>query len=99
LLTLVFAGPLFFIRAVDFFFYEWYITLPIGLGVFFVAEMFWLVGRITAKEPAVEYEATIEAKDVTVAPPEAPMAPAPLPAAGAETDTLPAKPDEEGKTE
>ncbi len=99
LLALVFAGSLFFVRAVDFFFYEWYITLPIGLGVFFIAEMFWLVGRITAKEPAVEYEATVETKDVTPAPPEAPAAPAPLPAAGAETDILPTPPDEEGKTE
>jgi hypothetical protein len=104
LLTLVFAGALFFVRAVDFFFYEWYITLPIGLGVFFVAEMFWFIGRITAKEPSAEHEATVEAKDVTPAPPEAP---APLPAAGTETDTLPAPPaegksdekDEEGEAE
>ncbi|UCE27917.1 MAG: hypothetical protein JSW52_03960 [Candidatus Coatesbacteria bacterium] len=104
LLTLVFAGLLFFVRTVDFFFYEWYITLPVGLGLFFVGEMLWFIGRITAKEPAGEYEATVEAKDVTPAPPEAPAPPdplppipPPLPAAGAEGDGN--ETDEEGETE
>jgi hypothetical protein len=79
LLTVVSVAVLFFVRAVDFFFYEWYITLPVGLAVFFVAEMLWLVGRITTKEPLVAYEAA-ETKDITPPPSEKPAAPASLPA-------------------
>jgi membrane protease YdiL (CAAX protease family) len=92
LLTLVSAGLLFFIRAVDFFFYEWYITLPIGLGVFFVAEILWLVGRITAKGPAVVYE-TAETKDVTPGAVKKPGTPTPLTAAHGKADTEQASPD------
>lgn len=80
LLTAASVAVLFFVRAVDFFFYEWYITLPIGLAVFFVAEMLWLVGRITTKEPPVAYEAAVETKDITPPASEKPAAPASLPA-------------------
>jgi membrane protease YdiL (CAAX protease family) len=92
LLTVVSVALLFFIRAVDFFFYEWYITLPIGLAVFFVAEMLWLVGRITTKESAVAYEA-IETKDITPPPPEKPATPASLPATTGNEDIKQVPPD------
>jgi membrane protease YdiL (CAAX protease family) len=93
ILTLASASLLFFVRAVDFFFYEWYITLPIGLGVFFVAEMLWFVGRITVKEPVVAYEAAAEPKDITPIPPEQPATPTPLPASHGNTDIKQAPPD------
>jgi hypothetical protein len=80
LLTVVSVAVLFFVRAVDFFFYEWYITLPVGLAVFFVAEMLCLVGRITTKEPVAAYEVAAETKDITPPPSEKPAAPASLPA-------------------
>ena len=87
LLTLVISGLLFFARAMDFFFYEWYITLPTGLAVLLTSVIFWIIGRFARRETVVPYGPAPETRDVS------PAAPAALPVAETEEKSRAAAPD------